>query len=69
MLPACLLGVNIFYLVLSVHTFIHEDILVQALGLERKQCAYRVLLPSVYLVCYWLLTKFETINSLEISLR
>ena len=40
-------GLNIFYLVLSVHTFIHEDILVQALGLERKQCAYRVLLPNM----------------------
>ena len=41
-----LFGLNIFYLVLSVHTFIHERILVQALGLERKQYAYRVLLPN-----------------------
>ena len=29
-------GLNIFYLLLSVHTFTHEHILVQALGLERK---------------------------------
>ena len=40
-------GLNIFYSVLSVHTFIHEHILVQALGLERKQYAYRVLLPNM----------------------
>ena len=40
-------GLNIFYSVLSVHTFIHEHILVQALGLERKQYAYRVLLPAL----------------------
>ena len=45
-----LLGLNIFYLVLSVHTFIHEHILVQALGLERKQYAYRVLLPTKFLL-------------------
>ena len=28
------IGLNIFYSVLSVHTFIHEHILVQALGLD-----------------------------------
>ena len=46
-------GLNIFYLVLSVHTFIHEHILVQTLGLERKQYAYRVLLPHMEFGYYW----------------
>ena len=50
-------GLNIFYLVLSVHTFIDEHIVVQALGLERKQYAYRVLLPTyrVLLPCHFYL--------------
>ena len=42
LLPAS--GLNVIYLAFGVHTFIHEQIIVQALGLERKQYAYRVLL-------------------------
>ena len=37
-------GLNIYYLAFSVHIFIHEQMIVQALGLELKQYAYRVLL-------------------------
>ena len=40
-------GLNIFYLAFSVHILIHEHIIVNALGLERKQYAYRVLLPNM----------------------
>ena len=50
------IGLNIFYLVLSIHTFIHEHILVQALGLEQKQYAYRVLLPITNLLLSTFLT-------------
>ena len=42
-----LVGLNIFYLAFSIHIYIHiqEHITIQALGLEQKLYAYRVLLP------------------------
>ena len=47
-------GLNRSYLAYSVHIFIHEHIIVQALGLERKQYAYRVFLPNmIHLYNLW----------------
>ena len=73
-----MIGLNIFYLVFIVHTFIHEHILVQALGLERKQYAYRVLLPNMRrlynlwrisvhhrISVYIYQTKFKTANNFQ----
>ena len=43
-------GSNIFYLDFRIHIYIHEHITAQALGLKRKQYAYRVLLPCYYFI-------------------